>query len=35
MLDYVPNDPLVRVVTRNSAGALADRPFHLVVACPD
>jgi hypothetical protein len=25
----------VRVLTRTSAGALANRPFHLVVACPD
>ena len=24
---------LVRVQTRNSAGVLTDRPFHLVVAC--
>jgi hypothetical protein len=24
---------IVRVQTRNSAGAVADRPFHLVVAC--
>jgi hypothetical protein len=30
-----PANNTVRVVTRNSAGALADRPFHLVVACPD
>jgi hypothetical protein len=30
-----PANNIVRVVTRNSAGALADRPFHLVVACPD
>jgi len=30
-----PANNLVRVVTRNPAGALTDRPFHLVVACPD
>lgn len=27
------NNNRVRVQTRNSAGVLADRPFHLVVAC--
>jgi hypothetical protein len=25
----------VRVLTRNSAGVPTNRPFHLIVACPD